>query len=148
MKFHTLTAYLSSTSSIDILDATHDVKRALRESGILNGLLTVFVPGNTAGVVILENESSLKAQLKEMLISFAPDSGGSRPVRRSGSGKDEAHLRSALLAKSVGIPIKDGKLLMGAWQEVIVYDFDDKLGRRDVIMHVMGDGAEEKDGKK
>lgn len=141
---HIHQAYLNATKGIDILNATHDVKRALRESQILNGLITVFAPGSTAGVAILENDPSIHKALKELITSFVPDPEGARPSRRSGSGHLEAHLRSALLSNSISIPIKDGRLIMGAWQEVIVYDFDDKIGRREVTIHVIGEGAEQK----
>ena len=119
-------AYLNVTQGVDLLNASADVGRALRESQVVNGLLTVFIPQGGAGVVLLENKPALQAEFKELIVSFA----------------DKAHLRGALLSSSVGIPIKDGKLLLGPWQEVIIFDFDEKVGRREVLLHVMGEGAE------
>lgn len=144
MPIHVLNAYLNTSKEIDILNATHDVKRALRESNIQNGLITVYVPGTTAGVVILENDPAVHEDLKKLVTSFVPDSGGTRPKRKSGSGRAESHLRAAFLSSSVSIPVKDGRLLMGAWQEVIVIDFDDKVGRCEVTIHVMGEEPEKK----
>ena len=144
MPVHVLTAYLNSTSGADILNATHDVKRALRESQILNGLVTVFLPGTAGGVAILENDPKVQQGVRDLAISFIPDSGETRPVRKSGSGRVEGHLRGVLLSQSVQIPVANGRLLLGAWQEVVVFDFDDKGGRREVVIHVMGEGPPEK----
>lgn len=139
-----LNVYLNTTKGIDILNVTVDVKRGLRESQVVNGLVTVMVPGSTAGVVILENDRAVQEEYKKLIASFVGDPTGERPARRSGSGHNEAHLRAAFLPRSVTIPVKDGKLLLGPWQEVLVFDFDDKVGRLEVCIHVMGEGAEKK----
>lgn len=144
MPSYLLTAYLNTTKEVDILNATHDVKRAHRESKIVNGLLTVYLPGACAGVVVLENEPEVQKKFLNLISSFTPNSTEARPKRRSGTGHSEAHLRGGLLSNSVGIPIKDGKLLLGPWQEVVLYDFDDRIGRRDFHVFVMGDEAEQK----
>ena len=69
---HIHQAYLNATKNIDILNASHDVKRALRESKVLNGLITVYAIGSTAGVAILENDPSVHEAFKELLASFVP----------------------------------------------------------------------------
>lgn len=144
MKVHVHNAYLNATQGIDALNATHDVKRALRESQIQDGLMTVSVPSSTAAVVILENDPSIHEEFKKVITSFIAEPQGSRPSRKSGTGHIESHLKAALLPNSVSIPIKEGRLLMGHWQEVIVFDFDNKMGRREVCVHVMGEGKEKK----
>ncbi|EKD42801.1 MAG: hypothetical protein ACD_73C00014G0001, partial [uncultured bacterium] len=63
---------------------------------------------------------------------------------KSGSGHKQSHIRAAMLHSSIVIPIKDGKLLLGPWQEVIVVDFDDKVGRREINIHVLGEAAAKK----
>lgn len=141
---HLLKAYLNTTSGYDILNTTHDVKRALRESQILNGILTVFIPGGGAGVAVIENDPIIQEDFKKMIASFVPEEKGVRPSRKSGSGASESHMRSLFLRSDAVIPIKEGKLLLGAWQEVVVFDFDNKPGRREVLIHVMGEGAEKK----
>lgn len=143
---HLHKAYYNTTKTIDIFDASHDAKRAQRDSQINNGLLTVYIPGAGGGAFILENDPTLRESVKKLIESLVPsaDQSGARPSRRSGSGAEEVHVRAALCQQSLGIPIKDGKLLLGAWQEIIVYDFDDKVGRREVFFHVIGDKEEKK----
>ncbi len=134
-----LNAYFNATSEVDTFNATHDVKRALRDSKATAGIMTVFVPGSTACVTILENDPAIWDSVKEAVISQTEAPQGPRPSRRSGSGHTESHIRAAFFGPSVTIPIQDGKLLLSAWQDVIVFDFDDKGGRREVLIHIMGE---------
>jgi len=134
--------YVNTTVKTDVLLITHDVKRAVRESGVPSGLVTVLIPGATAGVAILENDPKIHEELKKWVETQIPAETGPRPNRRSGSGRNDAHLRAALIGLSVSIPLQDGKLMLGAWQEVVLFDFDDnKVGRREITIQVMGEGA-------
>src|SRR5687768_5067198 len=131
MSSYLLKAYLNTSRQIDILNATHDVKRALRESQAKDGLVTVFVPGSTASVAILENDPTIHEELKKLIASFVVDKTENRPERKSGSGRIEAHLRASFFSTSVTIPVQEGRLLLGPWQEVLIFDFDDKPARRE-----------------
>ncbi|MDL1872168.1 YjbQ family protein [Deltaproteobacteria bacterium PRO3] len=134
--------YVNTTVKTDVLLITHDVKRAVRESGVPSGLVTVLIPGATAGVAILENDPKIHEELKKWVETQIPAETGPRPNRRSGSGRNDAHLRAALIGLSLSIPLQDGKLMLGAWQEVVLFDFDDnKVGRREITIQVMGEGA-------
>ena len=133
--------YVNSTAKTDIHLITHDVKRAIRESEIQNGALTVLIPGATAGVTLLEEDPKIHEAYKEWVENQVPDTEGGRPNRRSGTGKTSAHLRAALVGLSLTLPVQDGKLMTGSWQEVVLYDFEDKVGRREITIQVLGDGA-------
>ncbi len=133
--------YVNTTAKVDVLLITHDVKRAVRESGIQTGLITILIPGGTAGVALLENDPKIHEDLKKWVETQVPADPGPRPSRRSGSGRNDAHLRAALIGVSVGIPLMDGKVMLGAWQEVVLYDFDDsKVTRREITIHIIGEG--------
>ncbi len=127
---HLHKAYLNTTQEIDTLNATHDLKRALRDSQIVDGVVVVFLPAGGAGVLILENNQSIRDGIKKMILSLV--------------SREEAPLISAFCPPSVTIPLKEGKLMMGAWQEVWVFDFEKKTGRREVLIQVMGEGAPKK----
>ncbi len=134
--------YVNTTVKTDVLLITHDVKRAVRESGVPSGLVTILIPGATAGVTILENDPKIHEEMKKWVETQIPAESGARPNRRSGSGRNDAHLRAALIGLSVSIPLQDGKLMLGAWQEVVLFDFDDnKVCRREITIQVMGEGA-------
>ncbi len=133
--------YVNVTANVDTLVISHDIKRAIRESNVLNGLVTVFIPGATAGIIILENDPKIYEGYRLWIEKQIPLSKSPRPSRRSGSGCNEAHLRAALIGGSLNIPLQDGKLMLGAWQEVVLFDFDDKIGRREITIQILGDGA-------
>ena len=133
--------YVNTTAKVDVLLITHDVKRAVRESGIQSGLITILIPGGTAGVTLLENDPKIHEDLKKWVETQVPADTGPRPNRRSGSGRNDAHLRAALIGVSACIPLVDGKVMLGAWQEVVLYDFDDsKVARREITIQIQGEG--------
>ena len=133
--------YVNTTANLDTLVISHDIKRAVRESNILSGLVTILVPGATAGLVILENDPKIYEEYKAWVERQIPLTKSPRPSRRSGTGRNEAHLRAALVGVSLSIPLQDGKLMLGAWQEVVLFDFDDKVGRREICIQISGEGA-------
>ncbi len=133
--------YVNSTAKTDLLVITHDVKRAVRESGISSGVVTVLIPGATAGIAILEGDPKIYEEYKEWVEKQVPAQGGARPYRKSGTGRNEAHLRAALVGLTLGIPLQEGKLMLGPWQEVVLLDFDDKIGRREITVQIVGEGA-------
>ena len=129
--------YVNSTAKTDIHLITHDVKRALRESGVQNGTVVVLIPGGSAGVTLLEEDPKIHEALKEWLEAQFPTTEGARPSRRSGSGRNSAHLRAALVGVQLCIPVQNGKLMSGLWQEVVLFDFDDKMGRREITIQIL-----------
>jgi secondary thiamine-phosphate synthase enzyme len=133
--------YVNSTAKTDILLITHDVKRAIRESEIQDGVLSVLIPGGTAGVAILENDPKIYEEYKNWVEAQIPAQGGPRPSRKSGSGRNDAHLRAALVGVSAVLPVMTGKLMLGAWQEVVLFDFDDKVGRREITIQIVGEAS-------
>lgn len=145
---HLLKTYFNTTAKVDFFNATHDVKRALRESKVQNGVVTILVPGATAAILLLENDPTIHENVRDLVVSFVPKEGVTRPERRSGSGRLSSHLQAALLPKSISILVQEARLMIDAWQEVIVFDFDDKVARREVFIQVMGEGTEEKKEKK
>jgi len=136
--------YVNTTAKTDVLVITHDVKRAVRESAVPSGAVHLLIPGATAGIILLENDPKIYEELRTWVENQIPATTGARPSRRSGSGYNHAHLRAALIGTTLTIPLMDGKLMTGAWQEVVLFDFDDsKVGRREVTIQVMGDGGKQ-----
>lgn len=131
--------YVNSTGKVDTHLITHEVKRAIREAGIANGTLTVLIPGATAGVTLLEGDSKIHEEYRKWVESQIPESEGTRPNRRSGTGRISSHLRAALVGLSLVLPVQEGRLMVGPWQEVVLYDFEDKPTRREITVQVVGD---------
>ncbi len=133
--------YINTTAQIDAVVVSHDVKRAVSEANLPQGLVTVFVPAGSAGVAILENDPKIQEEYKKWVELQVPATAEKRPDRRSGTGRTFAHLRAKLVGVSVHVPLAEGKLQMSPWQEIVLFDFDDKVGRREFFISVMGEAA-------
>jgi len=134
-------AYVNVTAGVDSVLVTHDVKRVAAEAALSLGIIQVFVPNTTSGLAILENDPKLFEDYKKWIESQVPVSQEKRPERRSGTGKNFAHLRAQFFSSSLSIPFAEGKLQLGAWQEIVFFDFDDKVTRREYFILAMGESA-------
>lgn len=135
--------YVNCTDKIDVLNVTHDVKRAVRESKITHGIITILLPISAAGLALVENNPDIRDALRDLVVRLIPDVAGKRPDRRSKTGSVHAHLRGLVLGSTMTLPIWNGELGIGPWQEVLLYDFDDRVGRREFVISAVGDSGEE-----
>lgn len=133
--------YVNCTDKIDLLTITHDVKRAVADAKVKQGLCCILVPLSTGGVTLLENDKDIHQAFRDFIVALVPETGGPRPDRRSKTGATHAHLRALLVGPSLTVPIIDGGLGIGHWQEIILYDFDDRIARREFLVHIIGDGG-------
>lgn len=131
--------YITASAKVEYRVITREVQQAVRESQIQNGVLTVLIPGATAGVVLLENDPKIHEEYLKWIEAQIPASEGPRPNRRSGSGRNSAHLRAALVGVQLTLPLQDGKLMSSSWQDVVLFDFDDTAGRREITIQILGD---------
>jgi secondary thiamine-phosphate synthase enzyme len=120
----------------EVLDITDEVLSAVRESGVRNGLLVVQLPHATAALVLNENESGLVQDLLDKLEDFAPMQGGYHHDEIDDNA--HAHLKSALVGSSQVLPIVDGRVVRGTWQNFLVIEEDGPRTRR-VVIFVMGE---------
>jgi secondary thiamine-phosphate synthase enzyme len=118
----------------EFTDALADVVRA---SGVREGLCTVFVQHTSASLVIQENaDPSAKRDLEAFLARLAPEGDPRYTHTTEGSDDMPAHLRAALTATSLSIPILDGRLALGTWQGVFLWEHRRGAGERSVVVHV------------
>jgi secondary thiamine-phosphate synthase enzyme len=113
----------------------------LRQVGARDGQLTVFVPGSTAAVTTIEYESGALRDLVEALESVAPSNREYHHDRRWGDGNGFSHLRAALLGPSLTIPVSDGQMCLGTWQQIVLVECDLHGRSRRVVLSFVGDVA-------
>ncbi|ACV21441.1 Uncharacterized conserved protein [Slackia heliotrinireducens] len=117
------------TSAFSFHDITAQVKQAVRESGVREGLCTVYCPHTTAAITINENaDPDVQRDLKFALIDAFGDR--DRPEFRHAEGNSHAHLKSSLIGASETIPISNGSLTLGTWQGIYFCEFDGPRSRR------------------
>ena len=139
MRLHRETLEKSTTADTDILDLTADVEAVVDATGVDRGWVMVFAPGSTAGITTIEYESGCLEDLTRAVEQLAPRDGDYAHNLRWGDGNGYSHVRAALLGPSLTVPVAEGRLVLGTWQQIILCDFDNKPARqRRVIVQVTG----------
>jgi secondary thiamine-phosphate synthase enzyme len=121
----------------EIVDLTEGVRRVVDTAGVDRGLVTVFVTGSTAAVTTMEYEPGGVSDLQRLLDLLIPQQGDYEHNRLNHDTNSHAHLRAALIGPSETIPLVDGTLALGTWQQIVLIDFDDRPRRRTVTVQVV-----------
>lgn len=131
--------HLSTRGNGHIIDLTEYCTQILRNSGIRSGLVNVFVVGSTASITTIEYESGLLEDLPEAMERVAPQNHTYKHNRAWGDGNGHSHLRSSIIGPGVTIPVIEGSLALGTWQQVVLADWDIRPRKRRIIVTVMGE---------
>ncbi|MFH1830969.1 MAG: secondary thiamine-phosphate synthase enzyme YjbQ [Pseudomonadota bacterium] len=130
---------VGTTAKTDILDITDDALAFVAKSKIKTGLFTATVPGSTASITTIEYESGVIRDLERAIERLVPGDMHYDHDARWGDGNGYSHVRAALLKPSLSIPIDDGQIMLGTWQQIVLLDFDNKPRKRKVIFHAIGE---------
>ena len=139
MAVYQTTIRMATKGHCDVHDVTDAVGEAVRASGVVAGAVNVSGLGSTLGVTTIEYEPGSVADLKRALEMIAPESDDYAHNARWGDHNGFAHLRSALLGTAKSLPVVNGELHLGTWQQVILCDFDDRPRQREVTITVVGE---------
>ena len=129
---------LSTKGFCDMVDLTDQVIHISERSRIDDGLVTVFCPGSTGSITTIEYESGVLSDLKRAIEKLAPANIPYEHDMRWGDGNGFSHVRSALMKPSLTIPLIQGKLTLGTWQQIVFIDFDNRSRQRNIVVHVIG----------
>ena len=130
---------ISSKGENHILDITEDVAKAIAESGMKNGIATVFVSGSTGAITTLEFEPGLLQDIPEMLESIAPKGKTYEHHLRWQDGNGHSHVRAALLGPSLTVPFNEGRPELGTWQQIVFIEMDVRPRDRKIIVQIVGE---------
>ena len=128
-----------TTSNTDIIDMTPQVGEEIQRSAIRNGHVTLFVPGSTAALTTIEYEMGVINDLRKAIERIVPKDLYYEHDERWGDGNGYSHVRAALLGPSLHIPLIDGKLTLGTWQQIVLLDFDNRPRKRRIVMQLVGE---------
>ena len=120
-----------------IVDLTEGVARVLRTSGIQRGLLTAVANGATVAVTTMEYERGGVSDLQSLLDRLIPAAGEYQHNRLNHDTNAHAHLRAAIIGPSETVPVVDGEMVLGTWQQLVLIDFDDRPRTRTVTVNVL-----------
>lgn len=136
------TQHMQITMSGDshIENLTKSVHHTLKESGLQAGILTLFVKHTTAAVMIIEDEPGIRVDTKTFWNQTIPaDPNWEHNTQNPGENNGHSHLRGQLQGPSLSIPIVQGALTLGAWQEIVLIDFDTRSRTRDLVIQLVGE---------
>jgi secondary thiamine-phosphate synthase enzyme len=120
-----------------IVDLTEGVARVVATSGVSRGLVTVFATGSTVAVTTMEYEPGGVHDLQTLLDRLIPAGSEYEHNVRNHDTNAHAHLRAAIIGPSETIPLVDGQLALGTWQQVVLLDFDDRPRRRTITVQIV-----------
>jgi secondary thiamine-phosphate synthase enzyme len=129
---------LKTNGNTDVINITDQVLKKVTESGITEGQILIFVAGSTASITTIEYESGVVQDLEEAIERLAPEGIFYRHNARWGDGNGYAHVRAALLGPSLTVPLIDGHLVLGTWQQIVLVDFDNRPRDRKILVHISG----------
>ena len=120
-------------------DVTPDVEQTVADSGVHNGIVVVQLVGSTGAVTTIEYEPGALADLRRALDLVAPTDAHYEHNARWGDGNGFSHIRSALLKTNISVPIVDGRLALGTWQQIIIINLDNRARSREMVVVVIGE---------
>lgn len=125
---------ISTNKNVELIDITNKVEKIVSESGVEDGLCLISVPHSTAAVLITENESGLVSDWENFLSKLTPD------INYQHNRIDdnaESHLLSGLLGQSKVLPVENGQLNRGTWQQIFLAELDGPRSTRNVVVKIV-----------
>ncbi len=139
MTVSTQTIRLSTRGNGQVTDITQQVTDAVETAGVTDGIVTVFVPGATGAITTVEYEPGLVADLGELFERLAPAGARYHHDDTWHDGNGHSHVRASLLGPSLTVPVHDGQLTLGTWQQIVFIDFDTRPRQRELIAQCLGE---------
>jgi secondary thiamine-phosphate synthase enzyme len=124
---------------VDIVDITGDIQSVISKSKIKNGIVCIFVPGSTGSLTTIEYEPGLMKDLPRILEKIAPKNDYYDHHETWHDDNGHSHVRASLMGPSITIPIRDGKLLHGTWQQVVFVELDTSSRNRNLSVQIIGE---------
>jgi secondary thiamine-phosphate synthase enzyme len=135
----TLALSLGTRGNAECHDITDQLAKAVSDSGLKSGTITVFCPSSTSALTTIEFETGAIKDLRRLFDEIIPPAGEYAHNARWGDGNGHSHLRAALLGPSLTVPFVDGQLTLGTWQQVIHIDFDVRPRQRELVLQLIGE---------
>jgi len=134
------TTVIVDTRGRGLHEVTRRISGWVADSGLRHGLLTVFVRHTSASLLVQENaDPGVRRDLERFFARLVPD--GDRLFEHDAEGPDDmpAHVRSALTATQLSVPVLDGRLALGTWQGIYLYEHRLRSDRRELVLHLIGE---------
>jgi secondary thiamine-phosphate synthase enzyme len=140
MSTYTDRIHISTKGDSDVVDINEQVLRVVRDSRFQNGLVCAFVVGSTAAITTTEAEPGLLTHdLAAFYEKLAPADAYYKHEATWNDDNGHAHVRASSLGPSVTVPLVDGRLTLGTWQQIVLLDFDTRPRKRQIVVQILGE---------
>lgn len=135
----TASLQLNTRGHADVHDISDALAKIVKDSGIKNGVVTLFCPSSTSALTTIEFEPGAINDLKRFFDEIIPPNRDYYHNARWGDGNGHSHLRAALLGASLSVPFVNARLTLGTWQQIICVDFDIRPRHRELVVQIVGE---------
>ncbi|PKL13059.1 MAG: secondary thiamine-phosphate synthase enzyme [Spirochaetae bacterium HGW-Spirochaetae-6] len=130
---------VSTQGFSDIQNITGDVQRVAGSSKIQEGLVNIFVLGSTASISTIEFEPALIEDMQDRLEALIPQDARSRHSETWGDENGFSHMRATLMGPNITVPLSNGEVILGTWQQIVIIDHDNRPRNREIFVQVIGE---------
>lgn len=131
---------VNSEGFSEITNITSEVEQIAQESGLHEGLIHIFPIGSTASISTIEFEPALVQDMKDKLEEFAPKDQKTRHGETWGDDNGFSHMRATMMGPGITVPLHEGKPVLGTWQQVVIFNHDNRKRSRRIFLQVLGKG--------
>ena len=135
----TKTIEINSKGENDMIDITDQTLKAIQESKLKDGIVTVFVSGSTGALTTIEYEPGLRIDFPKMLNRIIPKDIECKHDKTWHDGNGHSHVRASLIGPSLTVPFKDGNLILGTWQQIVFFELDTRSRERKITIQIIGE---------
>jgi secondary thiamine-phosphate synthase enzyme len=135
----TKTIEINSKGENDMVDITDQTLKAILESKLENGIVTIFISGSTAAVTTIEYEPGLRTDFPMMLNIIIPKDIEYKHNETWHDGNGHSHIRASLIGPSLTVPFKDRNLILGTWQQIVFIELDIRSRERRITLQIIGE---------
>ena len=139
MAVKTLNISLNTRGNADIIDITERIVGCIEESGLNDGIVTIFCPSSTSALTTIEYERGCLSDLRRLFDEIVDPNREYAHNAAWGDGNGYSHVRAALFRASLTVPFVGGRMTLGTWQQIIYVDFDNRPRQRQLVVQVMGE---------
>jgi secondary thiamine-phosphate synthase enzyme len=130
---------VSSNGESDMIDITRQTDESIKASGLQDGIVTIFVSGSTASITTIEYELGLKKDFPKMLARIAPSEIEYEHDNTWHDGNGHSHVRASLIGPSLTVPFKNRSLMLGIWQQIVLFEMDTRPRGRKIVLQIIGE---------
>ena len=139
MPTHRIEHQVKTHGDGDIIDLSQPAADAVSDSRVRDGICTIFAVGSTSAITTIEFEPGLKVDLPRILNQIAPRGDEYEHDKTWGDGNGFSHIRASLIGPSITVPVADGHLMLGQWQQPVLIECDNRPRQRTILITVLGE---------